>query len=107
MFDVNRRQLLASLAALGVALPFGKTAMAAESALVFGEAKPYSFEALVEETRALAASPYVPEVPRFGDVLEAIDYDQHQRIQFLSGNTLELNGGESPVRFFHLGRYFK
>ena len=100
MFDVNRRQLLASLAALGVTLPIGGTAEAAENALVFSAPKPYSFDALVAEMQALAAEPYVPEVARFADVLENIDYDQHQRIEFLRPNTLELNDGAAPIRFF-------
>lgn len=109
MVDLSRRDLLAALAALGVGLA-GRPAEAETpegGALTFGEPRPYSFEALVAETEALAARPYVPEVPRFADVLERIDYDQHQRIEYLRTNTLELNGGEAPVRFFHLGRYFK
>ena len=106
LMDVTRRQILASLAALGVALPFRAGAATAD-ALTFGDKQPYSFDALVARMQALAAAPYVPEVPRFSDVLERIDYDQHQRIEFLRQNTLDFDGGKAPIRFFHLGRYFK
>ena len=105
MVDINRRDLLASLAALGIVLPVEPGH--AEEALSWGPARPYSFEALVAETQALAAVPYVPEIPRSADVLDRIDYDQHQRIEYLRQNTLELNAGAAPIRFFHLGRYFK
>ncbi len=80
---------------------------ASGSAIRFADPVPYSFEALVAETRALAAKPYVPEETRFADTLERIDYDQFQRIEYLRENTLEAAGGRAPIRFFHLGRYFK
>ncbi|GGE07220.1 glucan biosynthesis protein D [Aureimonas endophytica] len=116
MTDFSRRDLLSLLASLGVALPLGQTAFAAENVAAdaaagtqirFGDPVPYSFERLVEETRQLAARPYVPEVPRFADVIERIDYDQHQRLRYRKDETLELNNGQAPIRFFYLGRYFK
>ncbi|WP_152046431.1 glucan biosynthesis protein [Aureimonas psammosilenae] len=117
MTDLSRRDLVAFLASLGLALPLGKGAFAAAAdvaasaaqgtSIRFKDPVPYSFERLVEETRQLAEKPYVPEVPRLGDVIERIDYDQHQRLRYRRDQTLELNDGRAPLRFFYLGRYFK
>ncbi|WP_279483160.1 glucan biosynthesis protein [Aureimonas sp. SK2] len=105
--DLNRREWMMGLAALGLASAT-RGALAADGDLLqFGAPEPFSFDALVERARALAASPYVPEVPRSGDVLERIDFDQHWRIQYKKSETLQLNDGKAPIRFFHLGRYFK
>ncbi|WP_294643082.1 glucan biosynthesis protein, partial [uncultured Aureimonas sp.] len=105
--DLNRREWMMGLAALGLASAT-RGALAADGDLLrFGAPEPFSFDTLVERARALAASPYVPEVPRSADVLERIDFDQHWRIQYKKSETLELNDGKAPIRFFHLGRYFK
>lgn len=42
-------------------------------------------------------------------MLEQIDFDAYQKIRFRERNTLWAGPGDSayPVRFFHLGRYFK
>ena len=62
--DLNRREVMMALAALGVALP-GSRALAADGdGLQFGPAEPFSFDALVEKQRALANAPYVPEADR-------------------------------------------
>ena len=104
--DLNRRDLMMGLAALGLA---GKTrlALAQDSGLTFDAPRPFSFDRLVEEQRQLAAEAHVPEVPRAADVLERIDFDQHWRIKYKAEDTLQLNDGKAPIRFFHLGRYFK
>ncbi len=104
--DLTRRDLMMGLAALGLA---GQTklALAQEKGLTFDAPQPFSFDRLVERARQMAAEPYVPEVPRAADILERIDFDQHWRIKFKSEDTLELNNGKAPIRFFFLGRYFK
>ncbi|MBB3997584.1 glucan biosynthesis protein [Aureimonas pseudogalii] len=105
--DLNRREVMMALAALGVALP-GSRALAADGdGLQFGPAEPFSFDALVEKQRALAAAPYVPEASRAPAVLDRIDFDQHWRIKYKADETLQLNDGKAPIRFFHLGRYFQ
>lgn len=107
--DLNRRELVAGLAALGLLGPT-RAALANDATgdeLRYDAAEPYSFDILVERARQLAAAPYVPEVPRAPDTLEAIDFDQHWRIRYRRDQTLELNEGRAPIRFFHLGRYFK
>lgn len=108
MSTFTRRDMLVLTAALGIAPAAAQTLpVAAGSALGFGPPQPFSFDDLVADAKDRAARPYVPEVPRAADTLEAIDYDQHWRIKFKPENTLAANGGAAPVRFFHLGRYFK
>ncbi|WP_069307104.1 glucan biosynthesis protein [Methylobrevis pamukkalensis] len=101
--SINRREFTALLAALGIVLPLGSARAAAR----LGSAVPFSFEGLVEAARQKAARPYAPPQTRAADVLERIDYDNHWKIQFRPDHTLELGGGKAPIRFFHLGRYFK
>ena len=58
-----------------------------------------------------SSSPSAPtrrRVIRYPDVLETIDYDAYQQIQFRPERALWAEGGAPfPVQFFHLGRYFK
>jgi periplasmic glucans biosynthesis protein len=105
--DLNRRELMLGLGLLGLSGVTGQALAAEGDALRFGEPQPFSFDALVERARAMAAAPYVPEVPAASDTLERIDFDQHWRIRYRADQTLELNDGRAPIRFFHLGRYFK
>ncbi|MFD2239158.1 glucan biosynthesis protein [Aureimonas populi] len=106
MTDLNRRQVLASLAALGL-LPSTGAAFAQQDGVTLGDARPFSFEALVEDARRRATLAYTPAPPRASETLTAIDYDNHWRIEYRRENTLDLPGGEAPIRFFHLGRYFQ
>ncbi|MCW4115003.1 glucan biosynthesis protein [Aurantimonas sp. MSK8Z-1] len=106
MSAINRRDFLYALSALGVVATTGD-ALAGLPGLTFGDARPYGFDALVERARAMAAQPYDNAPPRAADILEEIDYDAHWKIQYRPRDTLELNGGKAPIRFFHLGRYFK
>ncbi len=41
------------------------------------------------------------------DVLDRIDYDEHWQIKFKADHTLQVGGGKAPIRFFHLGKFFK
>ncbi|KAB0679319.1 glucan biosynthesis protein [Aureimonas leprariae] len=126
MTELSRRELVTFLASLGIALPLGRAAFAqgtggggdpapgavaadaaAGTLIRFKEPVPYSFERLVEETREAAAKPYDPVDVRFADTLERIDFDQHNRIKYRADETLDLNDGKAPIRFFYLGRYFK
>ncbi len=100
--SLTRRDFTALLAALGISVPF--PALAAPR---LGEGVPFSFDRLVEAMRQKAALPYEPPATRAADVLEKVDYDAHWKIQFKPDHTLELADGKAPIRFFHLGRYFK
>jgi periplasmic glucans biosynthesis protein len=105
MIEMNRRQLMAILAAAG--LPAGLRSAEAAEGLSFGPARAFSFDALVEDARERAAAPYAPDPIRAGETLSRIDYDQHWRIKYREDRTLQLKGGDAPVRFFHLGSYFQ
>jgi glucans biosynthesis protein len=104
---LDRRQFLllsAALAAAGQRLP---AALAADQ-INFGPAEPFSFEGLISRARELAGTAFVPPVIRHPDVLEAIDYDAYQQIQFRKERGLGADGSVNfPFQFFHLGRYFK
>ena len=102
--SLSRRDLLAALGALGLTPLLSGTA-AADASL--GEARPFSFDALIADARERAAKPYQPAPVRAADVLETIDYDQHWQIRFRADHTVHAAGGKAPLRFFHLGKFFK
>ena len=105
---IDRRSLMrgAAAAALG-ASAYPRPSLAREG-LRYGAAVPFSFEALKERARALAAAPYAPPPRPAPDVLQRIDYDAHGRIRFDTGRALWADGPSLyPVTFFHLGRYFQ
>ena len=106
--ELTRRDLLAMLAALGLVPNLSVTeARAVEASTRLGKSKPFSFSKLMTAAKERAAAPYVNEVPRAFDALEAIDYDRHWEIKFKDDHTVQAAGGKAPLRFFHLGRYFK
>ena len=110
MIHLTRREILASLAALGIA-PMVGTGHAAESGLTFDAERAFSFDRLADEARLLASKPYVPEEVRAGDTLSKIDFDAHWKIKYRADATVNVTGdgseAKSAVRFFHLGEYFK
>src|SRR5690606_3639610 len=83
-----------------------RPSVAADGALRFGPPHPYDFAALVERARELAAAPYQAPVEVAPDLLDQIDFDAHQKIQFRPEATLWGEAGAAfSIRFFHLGRY--
>lgn len=105
----NRRQFLQLAAALSAAssLPFSK-AWADDAKIEFGEPEPFSFDTLIARAKELAAAPFEEPVIRHEDILESIDYDAFQQIQYKKA--LGLGEGTNvnfPAQLFHLGRYFK
>ncbi len=103
----GRRDLMigaGTVAALG-----GLRLSAAQSqTLDLGPAWPFDFAWLQAEAERLAKRPYEAPVIRYPDVLETVDYDAYQQIQFRPERALWAEGGAPfPVQFFHLGRYFK
>jgi glucans biosynthesis protein len=107
--ELDRRGLLA-LAAL---LPFGALlapghAAATIPGLDLGAPRPFSFDALVERARSLAAAPYVPPYAPAPEIVSKITYDVHGQIRFKTDDALFADGsGAYPVTFFHLGEYFR
>jgi len=107
MITLNRRQTLASILATFAAgaLP---AAAAAEEGLSFGPAEPFSFAALKDKARVLAARPWKSLASPYGAILDQIDYDAYQKIRFRKEASLWADdGNRPPVQLFHLGRYFQ
>ncbi|EHP44707.1 glucan biosynthesis protein D [Cupriavidus basilensis OR16] len=106
---MNRRTLLvcttasAALAALGIT----PTVLAAGK-IKLGDARPFSFDALIERARTLAGRPYAPPATAPAEVLAKIDYEAHGKISFKADEALFVDGpGQFPVTFFHLGNFFR
>jgi len=105
----TRRDTLASFATLAalLATPAGLKA-AEETGLRFGEARPFSFEGLIERARQMAAEDYVPPPRPVPEITEQIDYDAHGKLRYKPEHALWAHGeGVYPVTFVHLGRYFQ
>lgn len=82
--------------------------LAANDALVFGEAKPFTFDALVERARTMAKQTYLEPTLTAPEIVEQIDYDAHGKLQYRRDNSPYGDGsGAYPLTFFHLGRYFR
>ncbi len=95
MVAIARRLILAAPAAL-VLTAFAPAAAAQT---------PFTFAALIEDARARAAAPYAPTPVPAPAVLDRIDYDAHWRIRYRPEATVM--AGNVPLRFFHLGTYFR
>jgi glucans biosynthesis protein len=105
---LSRREMFGVLAALGLMPNLTVAeALAAEASTRLGPAQGFSFSKLMAAAKDRASKPFVPETPRAADTLEAIDYDKHWQIKFKPDHTVQAAGGKAPLRFFHLGRYFK
>ena len=73
----------------------------------YGAAAPFSFAALIERARLLAAKPYRAPYQPAKEVTYRINYDVHGRIRFRTARAPNAEGpGMYPATFFHLGRYF-
>lgn len=70
-----------------------------------GEAKPFSFEILKSRARELAGAPHRVSRSAHTAILEALDYDPYQKIRIRNDRSLWL--GDTPVQFFHLGKFFQ
>ncbi len=104
---LSRRRLLAAAATLP-AWPLARPSPARAAAVRFGPPRAFDFAWLRNLARETAATAFRPPDIRHPDRLEAIDYDTHQKIRFRAENALWADGAAAfPVRFFHLGRYFK
>ncbi len=106
---LTRRDMLASALGAGAffLLPEVARAQQATAADGFGPAEPFSFDQLKETARALAAETYVPMRVADGEILDQIDYDNHNQITFRKDRALWNEAGKSPVQFFFPGKYFR
>src|SRR5688572_30795362 len=76
--------------------------------LDLGPAREFDFAWLQARAKELAEQPYEAPLIRYPEILETIDYDAYQQIQFKPEYALWADGGAPfPVQFFHLGRYFQ
>ena len=105
---LDRRTFL-SAAAVAAFAGWGAPARAASNGPRLAEAQPFSFDALVQEARALADKPYTAPQPVASEqVLHAIDYDAWGAVHFNTDKALFADGpGRFPLTFFPLGRYFR
>lgn len=109
--NLNRRDILkvaAGFAATGGLS--GRADLAAAltglSGAELGVAETFSFKALQARAEALANSAYVKPRATSPDTLEAIDYDQYQKIRYRADKSVKLDAdGRMPLQFFHLGKY--
>jgi len=103
----RRRDLMIGAGAFA-ALGALRASVAASQSADFGPPRPFDFAWLQGEAEQLAARPYEAPLIRYSDLLERLDYDAYQQIQFKPDRALWADGGAPfPVQFFHLGRYFK
>jgi glucans biosynthesis protein len=108
-FEVHKRQLLASLAALTAASFCSRAtrtnAQAAKSDILFGAANAFSFDTLKAAAKALATDDWKEPVAAHADVLRQIDYDSFQQVRFRAEMSLRLDrDGRAPVQLFHLSQ---
>lgn len=88
------------------ALPMACLAAGAVPSL--GQARPFSFEKLVQQAKTLSQGSYTDGAPpRSEKILEQIDYDAFGKISFRPECSLEVGPSKIPVRLFHLQRYAK
>jgi glucans biosynthesis protein len=102
MLSPDRRLLLAALSA-SLLSPRAFAAMTTPG-LRLGPARPFSYAALAERARKMAAQPYKAPQTRAAQIIKGIDFDAAQKIRFRPDHAL-WKGGADPVSFFHLSRY--
>jgi glucans biosynthesis protein len=111
MPSFDRRSMLLSLAAGLAALRPG-TLLAATSGLTqgglrLGPARPFSFDSLRSQAKALAARGYATPATPAASIIRGIDFDKVQKIRFRPEDALWRGQAEmtTPVSFFHLNKY--
>lgn len=106
--DLSRRDVLRTALAGGAFFLLPELARAQTKATGQGKATPFSFDILKEMARSLSAKPYAAPKEADGKILDQIDYDAHNAVEFRKDATLWLDDGEtSPVQPFFPGRYFR
>ena len=107
--NIDRRTVIKGVAAAAVALPTFSEALASPGdALVYDEAKPFSFDILKAHAHDLAHAPYAPPPRPSPEVLQKINYEEWGKIRFRMEASLFAEGpGKFPISFFHLGLFFQ
>jgi glucans biosynthesis protein len=101
----SRRSFLLS-ASFSALLPTVSLAAPVVPRVRFGKPSPFSFDALADEARALAARPYAAPAPLPAPILDAIDYEALGYVHYNPDFALFRDGpGQFPVTFFMLGKY--
>lgn len=108
MSQVNRREVLTTGGqwALLMALAGLSPARAEPAPAVrLGDPEAFSFDALRQRTKDLAAKPYVAPAAA-PSIVGDVDFDAAQKIKFRADRELFPNGpGACPVRLFHVDKY--
>ncbi len=86
--------------------PVHAAAAAGLSGSELGAAEAFSFDTLQARAKALAAKAFQKPVVPAPEILDAIDYDQYQKIRYRPDKSLKLEpSGAMPIQLFHLGKY--
>ncbi len=107
---LNRRQILETIAGLGLGLPAlsaGVPFAAAGERRALGEPVAFSFDNLKAKAKELASKPWQRAEPANRQILEQIDWDSHELIRFKPEASLQLGkSGHTAIRLFHPGKWF-
>ena len=107
---VDRRAVLMALAAstaAGLVATGGSDALAAAE-LKLGAPETFSFDALRQMAKRMAAETYVGPGRPAPDIVSKIDYEAWGKIHFNNEHAVFADGPERfPVTFFHLGMFFQ
>lgn len=102
----TRRRMLQTIAALSATPWLGLDLASAATQLPLGKPEPFSWDALRKHAQQLATGKYQPTPQPYSKLLDTIDYDTYQKIQFRPQDALFTQPGDAfAVQFFHLGRY--
>jgi glucans biosynthesis protein len=107
---IPRRSFVRAAAATSVLSPllFRALAHAKPDNLRFGQPFAFSFDALIERARKLAATPYKEPYRPAPELVSRIDYDVHGKIRWRPEAALFVDQPNGyPVTFFHLGQFFQ
>lgn len=110
---ISRRALLSAALATAALSRTGFAPPAlAQSGLRLGQPAAFSFDALIERARSLAAQSYAPPPAQDSAILDALDYAAHGQIRFNTDAALfadpdRFPHSRFPITFFHLGTFFR
>ena len=104
----NRRDVLSGGAAAfgGAALPGAARAAVASGGVRLGPSRPFTFDGLIAQAKALAAQPYRAPPPA-DPLLDKFEFDTYGQIVFDPKMTLWGGADEPAVQLFSIGKYFK
>jgi len=109
--SLDRRTFFKTLAlstVTGLAVSGGGPAIAAAPGLKLGPAKPFTFDTLKAQAKAMAQEAYRGPATPSPEILQKIDYEAWGQIRFSNDYALFAQGpNRFPVTFFHLGKFFK